>query len=257
MNMNDLQIFHSIKDFRTFRAGLDFKLRVGLVPTMGALHAGHGALLKKSVSENDITVLSIFINPTQFNNPEDLKKYPRTWEADLKLAKEAGVQVVISPEFNEIYSDNYRFKISETDFSTKLCGAYRPGHFDGVLTVVMKLLQIANANKAYFGEKDFQQLQLIQEMARTFFLRTEIIGCPTVREANGLAMSSRNTRLSPAAREVASVIHKVLTEIENFENAKALLAEKNIELEYLEEHYGRRFIAAYLEGVRLIDNVCI
>lgn len=257
MNMSDLQVFNSIKEFRNFRSSLDSKLRIGFVPTMGALHAGHAALLKKSAAENDITILSIFVNPTQFNNPDDLKKYPRTWDGDLKVAQQAGAQVILSPEFSEMYADNYRYKISEIEFSTKLCGAHRPGHFDGVLTVVMKLLQITQAHNAYFGEKDYQQLKLIQDMAQTFFLTTQIIGCSTVRAADGLALSSRNMRLSESARSIAPLLHKTLVEFSDFNQAKATLAEKNIELEYFEEHYGRRFIAAYLEGVRLIDNVRI
>jgi pantoate--beta-alanine ligase len=224
---------------------------------MGALYDGHASLLKKSASENDVTVLSIFVNPTQFNNPEDLKKYPRTWEADVEIAKAAGTNVILSPSYEELYADNYRFKISESEFSKKLCGAYRPGHFDGVLTVVMKLLGIVAADRAYFGEKDYQQLQLITDMVGTFFIRTEIIPCPIVRESDGLAMSSRNVRLSAEGRKKASLLYKVLCDGLSFEKAKSVLRDSQIEVEYLEEHFGRRFIAAYLEGVRLIDNVKI
>jgi pantoate--beta-alanine ligase len=257
MNMSELQIFHSVSEYRSFRQNLSSDISVGFVPTMGALHKGHASLIEKSAAENNFTVLSIFVNPTQFNNPDDLKKYPRTWEADVELAKAAGANVILSPEFEELYADNYRFQLSEKEFSKKLCGAHRPGHFDGVLTVVMKLLQIVDPKKAYFGEKDFQQLQLIQDMTKAFFLPVEIIPGATVREADGLAMSSRNVRLTPQGRENAPLLFKTLKDGLSFEKAKPLLAEKQIELEYLEEHFGRRYIAAYIDGVRLIDNVKI
>lgn len=255
--MSNLKVFNSVREFINYRDQLDKNLRVGFVPTMGALHAGHASLIQKAASENDICVLSIFVNPTQFNNPEDLKKYPRTWEADLAIAEKNGAHIVLAPEFNEIYSDNYRFKMSENSFSKILCGAHRPGHFDGVLTVVSKLFQIVQPVKAYFGEKDYQQLQLIKDMSSTFFLRTEVISCATVRENDGLAMSSRNIRLSSEARKKAPLIYKILIEFSSFEKAKNILASENIELEYLEEHFGRRYIAAHLEGVRLIDNVAL
>jgi pantoate--beta-alanine ligase len=257
MNMNDIRIFHSISEFRAYRRSLPPGISVGFVPTMGALHQGHASLIQRASSENDMSVLSIFVNPTQFNNPEDLKKYPRTGEADVEIAKAAGADIIISPLYEEIYSDNYRFQLSEKEFSKKLCGAHRPGHFDGVLTVVMKLLQIVGADKAYFGEKDFQQLQLIKDMAAAFFISTEIVPCPIVREADGLAMSSRNVRLTSGGREKAPVLYKTLTDGLTFEKAKPLLAAHGIELEYLEEHFERRFIAAYIDGVRLIDNVKI
>ncbi|MGZ3691313.1 MAG: pantoate--beta-alanine ligase [Pseudobdellovibrio sp.] len=255
--MSKVKVFNSIKEFILFRDSLAAGTKVGFVPTMGALHEGHASLLRRSRTENDLSVLSIYVNPTQFNNPEDLKKYPKTWEADLALAGACGVDAVISPLYEEMYADQYRYQLIENDFSKKLCGAHRPGHFNGVLTVVMKLFQIAQPRRAYFGEKDFQQLQLIQDMASTFFLRTEVVGCPTVREADGLAMSSRNTRLSAEGRKKAPLIFKALTDVKKFDEAKALLATENIELEYLEEHFNRRFIAAHLEGVRLIDNVKI
>lgn len=248
--MSKLKVFTSIADFIKYRDGLPQSTTVGFVPTMGALHEGHTALIKQSASENQLTVLSIFVNPTQFSNIEDLEKYPRTWEQDLILAEAAGANVVLHPNYNEIYADNYRYKLTENDFSKKLCGTFRAGHFDGVLTVVMKLLQIVQARKAYFGEKDYQQLYLIQDMAKTFFLRTEVVGCKTVREADGLAMSSRNKRLTASGREKAPAIYQALKSA----NRKQL-SELGIEVEYLEEHFNRRFIAAYIDGVRLIDNV--
>lgn len=255
--MSDLKIFNSIADFIRFRnENLKFK-KVGFVPTMGALHAGHASLLKESAADCEVTVLSIYVNPTQFNNPDDLKKYPRTWEADLQLAQQNGAQIVISPQYEEMYSDNYRYKVTENEFSKILCGVHRPGHFDGVLTVVMKLLNIVDADRAYFGEKDFQQLQLIKDMTKNFFMKTEIVACPTLREKDGLAMSSRNVRLTETGRLKAPAIFAALKNSKSAAEAREQLQKQNIEVEYLEEHFGRRFIAAFIDQVRLIDNVQI
>ena len=253
--MSSIKIFNSIQDFISYRDSLDKNIQIGFVPTMGALHQGHAHLIRQAAHENNLCILSIFVNPTQFNNQEDLKKYPRTWEDDLKTAEANGANVVLSPYFEEIYPDNYSYKINENTFSKVLCGAHRPGHFDGVLSVVLKLLNIVRPKHAYFGEKDFQQLQLIKDMVAAFFLRTQIVPCKTIREADGLAMSSRNVRLTPEGRVKAPQIFKTVTKYHDFEEAKKYLQTYNIELEYLEEHFGRRFIAAYLEGVRLIDNV--
>ena len=250
--MSDLRAFSSIREFILWRDSLD--VAVGFVPTMGALHSGHSELIKRSAAENKVSVVSIFVNPTQFNSQEDLQKYPRTLENDLDMAKTSGASAVLLPTFDEIYPDKYRYKLSESEFSKELCGAERAGHFDGVLTVVMKLLQIVQPQKAYFGEKDFQQLQLISDMVRAFFVRTEIVACSTVREADGLAMSSRNVRLSSAGRELAPVLFRSLG-AKTLAEARSALLSAGIEPEYLEEHYGRRFIAAFIDGVRLIDNV--
>ncbi len=255
--MKQPKVFQSISEFSEFRKSELAGKQVGLVPTMGALHDGHASLLQKSARENEFTVLSIYVNPTQFNNPEDLKKYPRTFEADLQIAKDNNVSIIICPQYEEIYADLYRFKITENEFSKILCGAHRPGHFDGVLTVVMKLLQIGQAQRAYFGEKDFQQLQLITDMARSFFVPTEILGCPTKREVDGLAMSSRNVRLTEAGRKKAPLIYDALKNSKTSSEAIEKLKKENIEVEYLEEHYGRRFVAAFIDEVRLIDNVKI
>ncbi len=242
-----------IKARQNFRFD-DITSKIGFVPTMGALHQGHASLLKKARAENQLTILSVFVNPTQFNNPNDLTGYPKTFEHDLSVAKKENVDILFYPKYEDIYADDYRYRLTENEFSKKLCGSHRPGHFDGVLTVVMKLLMLTKANKAYFGEKDYQQLKLVQDMAKTFFVETEIIGCPTFREHSGLAMSSRNLRLSPHAFEKASMIYKTIknnSAKESFE--KLELA--GFDVDYVEEHFGRRFAAASLEGVRLIDNV--
>jgi pantoate--beta-alanine ligase len=228
---------------------------LGFVPTMGALHAGHAALVKRARAENEEIVVSIFVNPTQFNDPKDLEKYPRTREADLALLEKSGATIVWFPRYEELYADDYRYKIEETSFSRELCGRSRPGHFAGMLTVVMKLLQIVRPTRAYFGEKDYQQLELIKGMVKTFFLRTEIVPCPTERDAQGLALSSRNTRLSEKGIAVARAFAAALAKTdEPLDQARREIASLPLEIDYVEEHFGRRFAAVFVEGVRLIDN---
>ena len=228
---------------------------IGFVPTMGALHEGHATLMRKASSENEFTIVSVFVNPTQFNNVTDLEKYPKTFENDLKICGENGVDVLFFPQYADIYPDNYRFKVTENEFSKKLCGTDRPGHFDGVLTVVHKLFQITGCHKAYFGLKDYQQFKLVSDMAKGLFLSTEVIGIPTVREASGLAMSSRNLRLSSAGKDKASLIFKTITQKITAEKASEILTANGFTVNYLEDIESRRYVAATLEGIRLIDNV--
>ncbi len=230
--------------------------QVGFVPTMGALHAGHVSLIERSVSENDVTVASIFVNPTQFNDPKDLEKYPRTFEADLAALSKAGADYLLYPEFSELYPDGYRYKVSESEQSLVLCGAHRPGHFDGVLTVVMKLLNLAGCANAYFGEKDYQQLQLVKGMVDAFFLPVRIVACATRREEDGLAMSSRNTRLAPEDRARAPEFSRILADSGlTCDMAGARLRDAGFEVDYVEERWGRRLGAVKIGGIRLIDNV--
>ncbi len=183
---------------------------VGFVPTMGALHQGHAALVRQCVKENDISVVSIFVNPTQFNNIEDLRLYPKTPQADLDLMREIGVDIVFMPEVEEMYPepDTRLFDFGELDKVME--GKYRPGHFNGVGQVVSKLFVFVEPNRAYFGEKDFQQLAIIRQMVKQLSMPIEIVGVPIVREENGLAMSSRNERLSPEERKTAAIIYKTL-----------------------------------------------
>ena len=253
--MNDLLTFTSIAEFKSHRAKLTS--RVGLVPTMGALHAGHASLIQQCAEKNDVTIVTIYVNPTQFNNADDLNKYPKTFEADLELAQKAGAQIILAPTYEEIYPDGYTYKVTESEFSKTLCGSHRPGHFDGVLTIVLKLLQITDADTAYFGEKDFQQFKLIEKMSSAFFLKTKIKSCSTLREADGLAMSSRNVRLTAPGREKAPLIYKALTTAPTAAKARQILENENIQVEYLEDHDRRRFVAAFIDQVRLIDNVKI
>ncbi len=252
-----MKIVLSIADLKTevkiFKA---HGLSIGFVPTMGALHAGHLALVRKSEAENDITIVSIFVNPTQFNDKKDFENYPNTLEEDKNLLYQEGTALLFYPKYNELYPDDYHYKVSEDSLSKILCGAHRPGHFDGVLTIVMKLLNLVQADRAYFGEKDFQQMQLVKGMTEAFFMPTHIVAMSTVREADGVAMSSRNRRLSSTEREQAKEFPKILA-LEGVSNTerKELLANKGFEVDYIEELNHRRFGAVKLGQVRLIDNV--
>lgn len=259
-----MKAFDTISEFQTWRREISRAnpaVRVGFVPTMGALHDGHRSLLERARAENDVVVLSIFVNPTQFNQASDLAKYPRTLGQDLAVARAAGVDVVLIPrDASELYPDDYRYEVREKEFSRELCGAHRPGHFEGVLTVVLKLLQLARAERAYFGEKDYQQFGLIAGMACAFFLETEIIGCPTVREEDGLAMSSRNLRLSDDERAKAPALFEAMTKFRDVAAARDALEKEGFRVDYLEDRKTptgetRRFAAAFLGEVRLIDNV--
>ncbi len=228
---------------------------VGFVPTMGALHSGHAELVKRSVSECDFTVVSLFVNPTQFDDKKDLENYPRTFEDDLKMLEELGVNVVFAPDKDSIYPDGYRYLVHESELSNQYCGKHRSGHFDGVLTVVLKLLNIVNPQRAYFGEKDFQQLRLIEGLAEAFFLDCEIVRVPTVREITGLALSSRNQRLRPEQRALAESFAKILKLGKSAQSTKKKLEDLGIDVDYVEDFENRRLAAVRVGEVRLIDNV--
>ncbi|MDE5561387.1 MAG: pantoate--beta-alanine ligase [Bacteroidaceae bacterium] len=185
---------------------------IGLVPTMGALHEGHASLVRRSVAENDVTVVSIFLNPTQFNDPKDLERYPRTLESDCDILRECGAQIAFAPSVKEIYPepDTRYFSYPPTD--TVMEGARRPGHFNGVCQIVSKLFLITDPDKAYFGEKDYQQIAVIRRMVEALQFRVQIVPCPVIREPNGLAMSSRNSLLTPEERAIAPHIYRILSE---------------------------------------------
>lgn len=185
---------------------------VGLVPTMGALHAGHASLVERSVKENDVTVVSIFLNPTQFNDKKDLERYPRTLEADCELLEKCGAQVVFAPSVEEVYPepDTRVFSYPPTD--SVMEGAFRPGHFNGVCQIVSKLFDYVEPDRAYFGEKDYQQICVIRRMVEDLKMDINIVACPVIREESGLARSSRNTLLSDEERQLAAHIYRVLSE---------------------------------------------
>jgi pantoate--beta-alanine ligase len=236
-------------------AQIQERLTLGFIPTMGALHEGHLSLVRRSRSENDRTLVSIFVNPTQFDDPADLARYPRTMDADLAALRGEGTDFVLLPRAEDFYRDGFRFRITESQFSTVLEGHHRPGHFDGVLTIVMKLLQVAQADRAYFGEKDWQQLSLVREMVDAFLLPVTIVACPTVREPDGLALSSRNRNLVPSDRQRASQFYRVLSSAPTPGEASRELTESGFVVDYVEDVDGRRLGAVRLGGVRLIDNV--
>ena len=256
--------------------------KIGFAPTMGALHEGHLSLYEKARKENDIVISSIFVNPTQFNNPEDLEKYPRTIEKDIELLQQTqNVDTVYIPQIEDIYSNglerkNYDFEGLENEME----GKFRPGHFDGVGTVVEELFRQVQPNNAYFGEKDFQQLMIIKKLVEKLSLPINIIGIPIYREKNGLAMSSRNMRLTSEQRESAKIIFETLVKVKDLFHQQTLdeihqfventFNNSDFELEYFiianektlreiseiksNETY-RAFIVVVIDGVRLIDNI--
>jgi pantoate--beta-alanine ligase len=228
---------------------------IGFVPTMGALHCGHASLVERCRRENEIVVVSIFVNPSQFNDPRDLDRYPRTLDRDIALLDNLGVDDVIVPCASELYPEGYRFRMECDSRYQVMEGLFRPGFLQGVMTVVLKLLNIVRADRAYFGEKDYQQLAVITDMVRDFFIATEIIPCPTVRGESGLAESSRNALLSEDSARKAASLFRVLTSAANPAEARSILETESFAVDYVEEHWERRFVAASLDGVRLIDNV--
>ena len=256
--------------------------KIGFAPTMGALHEGHLSLYEKARKENDIVISSIFVNPTQFNNPEDLEKYPRTIEKDIELLQQTqNVDTVYIPQIEDIYSDGLeRKKYDFEGLENEMEGKFRPGHFDGVGTVVEELFRQVQPNNAYFGEKDFQQLMIIKKLVEKLSLPINIIGMPIYREKNGLAMSSRNMRLTTEQRETAKIIFETLVKVKDLFNQQTLdeihqfventFKNSDFELEYFiianektlreiseiksGETY-RAFIVVVIDGVRLIDNI--
>ena len=273
-----METLPSIDAVRAWRASGD----VGFVPTMGALHEGHASLIRRSVSDNARTVVSIFVNPTQFGPNEDLSKYPRTLEADLKLCEEAGADAVFTPDKDMMYPPGYATWVTVEGLTDKLCGASRPDHFRGVTTIVSKLFHIVGPTRAYFGQKDAQQAIVLRRMVRDLNLPIELITCPIVREADGLAMSSRNRYLSEDERKRAVGISKALNEVQQlFDKGQrevsvllpaliTTLEDYVDKLDYAEildaEHLSNittierpalAAVAAFVGSTRLIDNVVL
>ena len=256
-----MTIFHTPAQWRALRPQ---KATIGFVPTMGALHDGHLALVKTALAQCEHAAVSIYVNPTQFNNPEDFAKYPSTFEDDCKQLEAIGCGYVFAPTYETLYPDSYRYRVTETETSTVLEGAHRPGHFDGVLTVVLKLFNCLQADAAFFGEKDYQQLLLVKEMAEALHHPTKVVACATVREHDGLAMSSRNRRLNPAQRALATQWAQTLADTTlSCDAAATHLTALGFTVDYIAERWGRRLGAVHTPPldngpiVRLIDNVAV
>ncbi len=277
------QILHSVAELRekvrAWRAAGDL---VGVVPTMGALHDGHLSLARRARAECQRVITTIFVNPRQFNNPDDLKKYPRTLEADAALLSGVPVDVVFAPPVEEVYPEGFITTVSVGGVSEPLEGRMRPGHFDGVATVVTKLFGMTEAHRGYFGQKDWQQLQVVLRLVRDLNLPVKVVGCETIRESDGLAMSSRNVRLTPQGRSVAPVLFAAMTaavtdiragqsdRMAIREAAEKVRAAGFDRVEYIElrdaetlmpsddpGRMRRMLAAAWLDGVRLIDNIAV
>ena len=277
-----MKLVHTIQELR---AELDIQRKagkkIGFVPTMGALHEGHASLVRRAVAENEIVVVSVFVNPTQFNDKNDLLKYPRTLEADCELLEKEGTAYVFAPSVEEIYPEPDTRQFSYAPLDTVMEGKFRPGHFNGVCQVVSKLFMMVEPDVAYFGEKDFQQLAIIREMVKQMNFPLQIVGCPIVREADGLALSSRNARLSDEQRKQALEISQTLFRSQEYAAShtleetqqfveESIAAAEGLELEYFEIVDGMTLqkiaswedtdyvvgcITVFCGEVRLIDNI--
>ena len=277
-----MKLVHTVSELRQ---ELDIQRKagkkIGFVPTMGALHEGHASLVRYAVAENEIVVVSVFVNPTQFNDKNDLLKYPRTLEADCELLEKEGADYVFAPSVEEIYPEPDTRQFSYAPLDTVMEGKFRPGHFNGVCQVVSKLFMMVEPDKAYFGEKDFQQLAIIREMVKQMNFPLQIVGCPIVREEDGLALSSRNTRLSAQEREFALNISKTLFRSKEFAAShsveetqqfveESIASSEGLQLEYFEivdgltlqrienwedTDYVVGCITVFCGDVRLIDNI--
>ena len=277
-----MKLIHTVQELRTeLNAQRLAGKKIGFVPTMGALHEGHASLVKLAVAENDVVVVSDFVNPTQFNDQNDLLKYPRTLEADCELLEKVGAHYVFAPSVEEIYPEPDTRQFSYAPLDTVMEGKFRPGHFNGVCQVVSKLFMMVEPHCAYFGEKDFQQLAIIREMVKQMNFPIRIVGCPIVRESDGLALSSRNARLSDVQRVQALNISKTLFASKEYavthtvEETQAFVeqsiaASEGLELEYFEivdgltlqkiagwdeTDYAVGCITVFCGEVRLIDNI--
>jgi len=279
-----MRVFEKIEDLRQYLAGLkESGKTIGFIPTMGALHDGHLQLVRTSISQNDITTVSIFVNPIQFNNPEDLAGYPRNLSADLEKLESAGCDIVFTPSAEEMYPEPVTNEMDFGQLDKVMEGFFRPGHFRGVGIVVKKLLDITGPHRAYFGEKDYQQLAIIRHMVKSLSMPVEIVPCAIVREADGLALSSRNKRLTPEQRAAAPGIYRALLKAkENYnwftpDGTESLVIteiEQNPELkaeyatvcdattlqpfeDWMDAEHAVLCVAVYAGQVRLIDNILL
>jgi len=280
-----LQVFEKVSDIQAYISECrKNNLFIGFVPTMGALHSGHASLVTLAKKQNDVVIVSIFVNPTQFNDKKDLDKYPRTLDADVHLLAPFGVDVIFAPTSTEVYpkGDTYDNVIDLGGLDTYMDGAFRPGHFTGVAQVVKRLLDIVTPDRLYMGQKDFQQFTIISYMIRTLKIPTELVVCKIIREPNGLAMSSRNERLSRDTRDKAGIIFKTLQAVKKYRNKKTVealegyamrrLSAPPFEPEYVKivdgytltpltdissSTYAVVCVAVWADGVRLIDNIIL
>lgn len=279
-----MKVFKTVSSLQNYLTKIDKNKTLGFIPTMGALHDGHISIVKRAKKENDFIIVSIFVNPTQFDKQQDLKNYPNKLEHDLELLKVENCDIVFTPVANEIYTNNIKSDSFDFDGLDKVMeGAFRKGHFDGVGTIVKKLFEIIKPNTAYFGEKDFQQLQIIKKMVARYNLPVQIVPCVIYREEDGLAMSSRNARLTDDQRKSAPLIYQTLLKCKELFPEKEINFvkkfvknefEKNkiLELEYFEiadaetlipissknkNTKYRAFIAVFAGTVRLIDNIAL
>jgi pantoate--beta-alanine ligase len=276
-----IPIVRTVADLRSLARGWKAKNeRVGVVPTMGALHDGHLSLARRARQECDRVITTIFVNPKQFNNPDDLKKYPRSEEADAKLLATVPADAIFAPPVEEVYPEGFITNVTMQGVAQPLEGYMRPGHFDGVATVVTKLFGMSLADKGYFGQKDWQQLQVVLRLVRDLNVPVEVVGCETIRDADGLAMSSRNVRLTPEGRAKAPVLYAAITRAASDiraghadrmairEAAETMRAAGFERVEYIElrdaetlmpsddpRRTRRMLAAAWIDGVRLIDNI--
>ena len=273
-----MQVVHTVEEIKQKR--LEFSQRkIGFVPTMGALHEGHLALVKKCKSESELSIVSIFVNPTQFNDNKDLEKYPNTIEADLKSLEQIEVDIVFIPKFEDLYRNEQKLAVNIAEIEQKMEGSKRPGHFDGVIRVLSIFFNLIKPNYAYFGEKDYQQVLVVQQLINQHFPTISLIKCPTIRERNGLAKSSRNKLLSESAFNRSGEIYSTLKWIKENITAQSInsildvgmrkLSER-FEVEYLELRNennleetsnslenSRLFVAVQIESIRLIDNIAL
>ena len=273
-----MQVVHTVEEIKQKR--IEFSQRkIGFVPTMGALHEGHLALVKKCKSESELSIVSIFVNPTQFNDNKDLEKYPNTIEADLKSLEQMDVDIVFIPKYEDLYQNEQKLDVNFTEIEQKMEGSKRPGHFDGVIRVLSIFFNLIKPNYAYFGEKDYQQVLVVQQLINQHFPTISLIKCPTIRERNGLAKSSRNKLLSESAFNRSGEIYSTLKWIKENITAQSInsilddgmrkLSER-FEVEYLELRNennleetsnslenSRLFVAVQIESIRLIDNIAL
>lgn len=273
-----MQVVHTVEEIKQKR--LEFSQRkIGFVPTMGALHEGHLALVKKCKSESELSIVSIFVNPTQFNDNKDLEKYPNTIEADLKSLEQMDVDIVFIPKFEDLYQNEQKLAVNIAEIEQKMEGSKRPGHFDGVIRVLSIFFNLIKPKYAYFGEKDYQQVLVVQQLINQHFPTISLIKCPTIREHNGLAKSSRNKLLSESAFNRSGEIYSTLKWIKENITAQSInsilddgmrkLSER-FEVEYLELRNennleetsnslenSRLFVAVQIESIRLIDNIAL